>query len=306
MEAPDEDAIKGRTMSVKIDNHPQAQQIGINAADVVFEFLAEGGITRFHAIFQSDLPEAVMPVRSARDTDIHIVEQFGDPLFFYSGGNANVLRKVRAAGVTSMDHGSIGSALYQRSSAARAPHNLVVDLAKAYEVATDKGFEITTPEPIKGLAFQSLVFDNPDYSSVEETVTSTTVNFAGGSSVQWDWNDTDHLWERSVRGRAKIDGATDAQISTNNLIVMWARHGAGSQAPRGVSTLDIDVTSGGDAAIFMNGKRIDGTWVGSADAPPVFKDKEGREIELMPGRTFISIVDVGETITSTNAGADAE
>src|SRR5207237_3959294 len=85
------DIVRARrpVLVVKIDNAPKARpQIGLNQADVVFEEGVEGGITRFAALFHSEMSKPVGPVRSARSTDIKIVSALHHPLFAYSGANA--------------------------------------------------------------------------------------------------------------------------------------------------------------------------------------------------------------------------
>ncbi|MCL2438188.1 MAG: DUF3048 domain-containing protein [Coriobacteriia bacterium] len=304
LEAENPQVTLGRTLSVKIDNHPQSgSKVGINSADVVFETLAEGGITRFNAVYQSDVPEQVMPVRSARDSDLHVVSQFGDSLFFYSGGNANVLGKLRDAGVTSMAHGTIGSDLYGRYSGRSAPHNLFVELAKAYEVATSKGFDVATAESIAGLEFSNSKSNELTPSSAYRTATEAHVPFSPLSDTRWTWDSENKLWLRAAGGVTQYDGASDEQISADNVVVMWARHSEGSRAGGGTVTYDIDLVGGGNVAIFSDGKRFDGTWEGSADAPPVFKDAEGNSILLTPGRTWISVVPLDQEIDSDAADA---
>jgi len=300
-EADDEEAILGRTLSVKIDNHPQSgSKVGINSADVVFETLAEGGISRFNAIFQSEIPEFVMPVRSARDSDLYIVPQFGDALFLFSGGNQNVLAKLREANVDSLENALARAALYRRYPGRAAPHNLIVDTAKAYDVAYEKGFEIKSEEPITGFAFQEEDFD---FANIGEPATQAHIPLSAISNTKWDWDGDSGLWLRSVSGQAQYDGATEEQIGFNNVIVMWATHSAGSMAGN-VVTYNIDLASGGDVTIFMEGRRIDGTWEGSEDAPQTFRDSDGNPILLSPGRSWVSVMRVGDTISSTYDGAD--
>ena len=297
VEADNHEVILGRTLSVKVDNHPQSgSKVGINSADVVFETLAEGGITRFNAIYQSEIPEIVMPVRSARDSDTYIVPQFGDALFFYSGGNRNVLRKLRNADIASLDHGAVGDALYSRSPERAAPHNLMVNLANAYDVASGKDFEVKTTEPIVGFAFRDADSNSAD---VGEAATQAHIFFSPVSDTRWTWDGDSGLWLRTVSGQAQYDGATDDQIGFNNVIVMWATHSIGSMAGN-VATYDIDLASGGDVTIFMDGRRVDGVWEGSEDAPQTFKDSDGNPILLSPGRTWVSVMRVGDGISSYN------
>jgi hypothetical protein len=105
----DEAATLNRTLSVKIENTPDARpQTGLSSADVVYETIAEGGITRFNCLFQSQVPQEVGPVRSARLSDLSIVPQY-DALFFFSGANPYVVDQIAAAGLPNMSHGAAGS-----------------------------------------------------------------------------------------------------------------------------------------------------------------------------------------------------
>jgi len=321
--------VLARPLSVKFDNHPSVNtQLNVNHADVVIETLAEGGVTRFNAIFQSDVPEEVMPVRSARDSDLIIVPQYGDALFFYSGANQNVLRAIREAGLASMSHSTIGGDLYRRAQG-RAPHNLAVNLAEAHTVAEQRGFDIVTEEPIRGFDFKPADYtengtadtaeadnngtaDNATASDTENNgqetegtegapsepagpraANSVNINFSPHANNTWDWDSEEGVWTRTSSGQVQYSDE-DEQITTNNLIVIWATHDRGSIA----GTYSIDMAGDGNASIFMDGKRVDGTWEGSADRPPVFKDESGVEILLDPGRTWISVMQPGEDISS--------
>jgi len=331
LEAESEEDILARPLSVKFDNHPSVtMQLNVNHADVVIETLAEGGVTRFNGIFQSDIPEEVMPVRSARDSDLIIVPQYGDALFFYSGANQSVLRAIREAGLASMSHSAIGGELYRRAQG-RAPHNLAVNLARAYEVAEQRGFDIVTEEPIKGFDFRELGYQADDAVTTTEAndngtasnaatndvdtngaetngteaegvseptgprpASSVGINFSAHANNTWDWDSENEVWTRTSSGRIQYSGE-DEQITTNNLVVIWADHSRGSIA----GTYAIDMAGEGNASIFMDGKRIDGTWEGFTDRPPVFKDESGAEILLIPGRTWMSVMQPGENINSS-------
>lgn len=292
--------ILGRTLSVKIDNHPQSgSKVGINSADVVFESLTEGGITRFNAIYQSDIPEMVMPVRSARESDTYIIPQFGNALFFYSGANGSVLQSLRDSDVVSMSHGIIGSDLYARSSDRSAPHNLFVELDMAYDIAAGRDIEVETEAAITGLQFSNTAFDDLTPSQESSAATEVHIPFSALSDTRWTWDDEEELWIRNSNGSPQYDGATDEKISADNVVVMWASHAEGFRTSRGAVTLDVDLLSGGEVSVFTNGERFDGVWEGSVDAPPVFKDAAGNSILLSPGRTWINVVPLDQEITSS-------
>ena len=92
-------------MAVKIDNHPQARpHAGLNQADVVIEEIVEG-ITRFFAVFHSTDAAPLGPIRSARTTDVDLLNQLNKPLFVWSGGNRGVVNAISRANAISIAHG---------------------------------------------------------------------------------------------------------------------------------------------------------------------------------------------------------
>ena len=306
LEAPDELVIKARPLSVKIENSAAARpQRGLNSADVIYETIAEGGITRFNCIFQSKIPDRVEPVRSARLSDMWIVPQYGDGLFFFSGSNAQVRGRIKNKGIANFSHGVIGSALYGRSSARHAPHNLYLNLAKAYEVAENKGVEIVSPEPYVGLEFKSLIRENDTYESIETTVTSVTIPFSSPFKMTWDWNAEKELWLRSTNGKKQTDAETDKQVYAHNVVVMWAEYIKQTKRDKaGSTTFSINLGGEGKAAVFMNGKRIDCTWHATKNTPPVFRDASGNPIKLNPGKTWFEIPPLDINIKSVDKTAD--
>ena len=106
LDAPSVAATKRRPLSIKVENLPAARpQTGLNSADVVYETVVEGGITRFHLVFQSKIPKIVGPVRSARLSDLWLVPQYHG-VFFFSGASAIVSPRLRQAGFDRLPQGT--------------------------------------------------------------------------------------------------------------------------------------------------------------------------------------------------------
>lgn len=124
-DAPEDVDLQRPVLAVKIDNASRARpQAGLESADVVYEELVEGGITRFLAIFHCRDAERLGPVRSGRMVDPDLLQQYAPVLFAYSGANDSVLGKVASTpGVVDLQHGKLGSA-YFRQPGRPAPHNL--------------------------------------------------------------------------------------------------------------------------------------------------------------------------------------
>lgn len=290
--APSADAPAAlRIVSVKIENSPEARpQSGIQSADVVYESITEGGITRFNCLFHSTNPEELVgPVRSARLSDTHIVPQYSS-LFVFSGASTWVNSKIRAAGLENLSEDIGVSTGYERLTSRYAPHNLFLDLATMREEAVRRGFSST--QQIKPLAF--------DRASVDTTqpISHITVPFSPANTSEWTYDPAAAVYLRENNGRAHEDHLTGEQVTATNVVVLWARMVAqGTRDVTGSTTYDIELTGSGRATIFRDGAKIDCTWQASADAPPTFKGTDGTAVRLSPGNTWFQVVPTSVNIS---------
>jgi hypothetical protein len=283
--APDEATAQQRILSVKIENSPEARpQLGITSADVVYESITEAGISRFNCLFQSNVPADVGPVRSGRNSDVTIVPQY-DALFFMSGANPLVESQIAAAGIVDMYHQAAGD-MYYRVDYRDAPHNLYLRLGDAYQVAADNG-KATSSSPIRKLDFidpEAAATGSGIDTAATGDITSITVPFSDAYAPNWTYDAGSKTYARSLDGPT-IDAANDQQVAVTNLIVVWADYIPVAGGP----TLAVDMNKGDRASVFFGGKRYDGTWSSDGANPPRFKDANGTEIKLMPGKTWISV-----------------
>ncbi|MBE0417622.1 MAG: DUF3048 domain-containing protein [Coriobacteriia bacterium] len=285
--APGESPADVRVLSVKIENSAAARpQTGLDMADIVYESLTEGGITRFNALFHSQTPPEIGPVRSARMSDTQLVPQYS-ALFAHSGANSGVLGAIRSTGLEVVDH-SGASAAYRRVSDRRAPHNLYMDPARAREIAISRGYSAT--QELKGLQF------SPSAESTL-TVSRVVIPFSNANSVAWDYNADRGVYQRSNNGQAHKDRVSGEQYSAHNVVVLWTRTTA--TGPRGIGgrTLEIALVGNGRASIFRDGIRIDGVWETDGSSPPVFRDDEGALARLAPGNTWFQVVPLNVNIS---------
>jgi len=280
-------------LSVKIENMKSIRpQTGINSADIVYETEVEGGITRFNCLFDSSIPAEVGPVRSARLSDLWIVPQY-QGLLFYSGANAQVSGGLTERGLTKLDGNAAGS-LYYRVKGKSAPHNLFLALSKAYDKAAALGIETTATGERRGPVFG-------DLASGETTspAASVSIPFSNLTHVVWTWDAANGLYLRATDGAVHTDAATGKQVSSTNVVVMWAAYTQqGVLDPAGNPTWDITLGGSGKAAIFRGGQRVDGTWSATKDAPPTFTDAAGKSIPLAPGKTWFEVVRTDVSIAS--------
>jgi len=289
----DASLLNRRPLSVKIENlRPVRPQMGLNSADIVYETVAEGGITRFNCLFDSQIPDQVGPVRSARLSDLWIVPQYKG-LFFYSGSNDQVDAGLRANDMTAVSFNAATS-LYQRVKGKSAPHNLFLALSKAYDKATSLGVATQADAPISG----------PDFGELSSEVATSSgqsmeLRFSSYSDVKWTWDAASGLYLRENDGAAHRDILTGDQIGASNVVVLWATYTPqAAKDPAGNGTYDITLGGEGKATIFRNGQRIDGTWKADKNTPPTFSDAAGHTITLSPGKTWFEVPSPDIAITS--------
>lgn len=280
--APSAQAISRRPLSIKIENSSASRpQIGLNSADVVYETITEGGITRFNCIFHSQIPKTVGPVRSARLSDLWIVPQY-DGLFFFSGASSSVNSRVNGADLPNLSQDVGVSRPYSRATNRSAPHNLLLDTTKAYAEAKKRGFKTTAR--LEALQFDRRTLDASPAVSVID------IPFSQANSVRWEYDRDLNAYLRWNNGNKHRDAATDEQVRADNVVVIWAKYTQASRDMVGSTTFDVDLGGKGRVSIFRDGTRLDGTWVAQRNAPPRFRAKDGSPLKLATGRTWFQVI----------------
>lgn len=287
--APSAAATDRRAMSVKIENSVAARpQTGLQSADVVYEEITEGGITRFNAIFQSKLPKVLGPVRSARLADLYIVPQYNYPLFFYAGANMQVERAISKANLPDLSD-SVVIRPYYRASDRRAPHNLYLDTSKGYVAAKGHGYKLTgAPLPLEFLKHSG---------DGTVTVSSIYVPFSTYNKVLWTYEPATKSYKRTNNGNPFIVRDTGKQLRARNVVVMWAQHVPQGVSKWGSAMYKIVLVGSGRAVVFRDGQQFPGTWTAAKTSPPRFKDGSGKPVQLERGNTWIQVVMPSTNIT---------
>ena len=271
-----------RVLAVVIENSPEARpQSGYNDADIVYETLAEGGITRTLALFQSRDSKEIGPVRSARDYFIEWLSEFNG-IFSHVGGSYVALGIISRDNIPDINQFSNGS-YYWRSNDRYAPHNVYTTTEKLYAAATANNLAITgAPKP---LSFKTEVVEKD--RPVSQTV---TVNFSGPLfQVVYRYDPKTNTYARSVAGVAAKDKNTGVQITPKNVIVEYT-----TVVPyineEGAQGVHIGTTSG-KGLFFQDGVTTEMTWTkASRSARTSYKDLQGKEIQFNRGQTWIEVV----------------
>jgi len=278
-----------RPWAVVVSNLPASRpQTGLSAADVVFEAPAEAGITRFLALFQSQLPAKVMPIRSARP-------YFNDwaatlsALYSHSGGSTEALAELKNGYGTLQDVNEFSNGdAYQRDPAKKAPHNLFTTAEKFWGYVTAHNW--ATPTNVLGLTF------GPQVAPGRKTTSLTIPYQPTDYQVHYDWSQTSQTWLRSVGGKPQMDAATNTPISVKNAVVMVTDIVPMPNDPQ----LKVTITTlgHGQVIVFRDGQRFDGQWSKPTLASPLaFTDAQGNALPLAPGNTWISVVDKATAAT---------
>jgi len=267
------------SIAAKIDNQILARpQVGLESADIVFEELVEGGITRYLAIWHSSIPEELGPVRSIRPMDPLIISPFGG-IMCYSGGQHRFLVLIQAAPVYNCVHGAADTAsVFYRTKSKAAPHNVILKAQDLLALHPD-------------LKAPKQQFDySADLSSSSAVVSGTETQklsfvFSTTSKPSWTYDSGRQLFLRDQRGVKDVD-SEGAQLTATNVIAL--RVGITNLAGNVPKT---ELVGGGEAWVSAGGSTVHGKWTKASSGDTIhLVDESGSPIELAPGNTWIELV----------------
>ncbi len=263
---------------VMIENSPDARpQSGLNSAGVVFEAVAEGGITRFLTVFQTNEPVYIGPIRSARPYYLNWLLPYEGSLA-HVGGSPDALADIKTLGVRDLDQFA-NSGSYQRISTRYAPHNVYTTVDKLVELENSKGFGTSTftgwPRKVAKPVTPATA------GHIDLTISGYLYN------THYDYDAAANAYKRSEGGKPHLDERSGAQISPTVVVVMVMPQGLMGD---GVHTTYGDVGTG-KVYVFQDGISTEGTWTKADRKSQVsFKDATGAILKLNPGQTWLTAV----------------
>jgi len=301
--AEDGSAAKRRPLNIRLPNDPNARpQYGLSKADLVFEMIVEGGVTRFSAIFHSRDVESVGPIRSYRFSDLHITQMLKGALVA-SGATVEerdaVSESVRVGNMLSVDAERDGRPYY-RVSFRSAPNNMFTSTQADREAVNRAGGG--APVDVPALAFLASVDHEATAGGFAGSIPArtATVPFQAWPAT-FTWDEGSKGFRRSQQGALTVDGDGSGPILARNVIVMTTDISTTSviEDSLGSRGLEYRMTGGGPASIFRDGRRQDGTWKrdGVLDMFS-FSNQAGEAILLSPGQSWIHFIYPGWNVTS--------
>ncbi len=306
-----------RPLTVMIENHEEARpQSGLSKADVVYEAVAEGGITRFLAVFYcTAIAEEVTigPVRSARTYFMDFASEYGDyPLYAHVGG-ANKAGPADALGQIAdygwlgkgndMNQFSLGFPVFWRDyerigHPVATEHTMYSTTEKLWEVAQERGLNNVDDEGNKWNA-NFIQWKFKDDVKLDERGEVVDIEFSFWDNnpqyvVRWEHQKDDNNYLRFNGGQPHKDLDTDSQIQAKTVIVQFMKE----KGPIDELKHMLYTTIGsGQALVFEDGQVIEGTWVkDDRQSRTEFTDSSGKEVSLNRGPIWIEIVPVGSEV----------
>ncbi|MBT8247871.1 MAG: DUF3048 domain-containing protein [Acidimicrobiia bacterium] len=261
-----------RVLIAKISNSYRARpQAGIAEADLVMEVIVEGGVGRWIALYQTEYPEIIGPLRSVREVDPKLIEPF-DGRVLHSGGQPSVRSALARVAV---DEGNGRIVGYYREAGRRPVYDLMYNVERLPE----DGWVGSVP-PV--LPFDSWIPSNGVPAA------DIDVAMSGPNTLAWEYADGTYLRHQS--GTPSVDVA-GAPITADSVVVVFVEPiSTGRFDSAGQPVPDYRVVGSGEAVVFRNGRAWPVTWERDSTADFFrFVRSDGREIPMAPGRTWLHI-----------------
>ncbi len=269
---------------VMIDNHKDARpQYGIGEADIVYEALTEGGITRFMAIFMGENVSKIGPIRSAREYFVKLAYPYKG-LYVHCGGSPYAYIAIKKLGIYDLDQ-LAHQGYFKRDHGKKAPHNL---FTSAYSLKKAAHFFHLSPPPRVphfGAKIQKIKEDKDPIKKVYikyNRMYAINYIYEGGKYVRYMGS---MPWE---------DALTKKALKTDNLIVLFVPSQIRKNDKAG--RLKMNIEGLGKGFVFTGGKMTNIKWIKHPKEPLYLIDKSGDRITLNPGKIWIEILptDKGE------------
>ena len=307
LKVTDAQILNRRPILIKVQNLPRDDrpQSGLSLADIVYEFYTEYGTTRFGALFYGQDAEQVMPIRSARYSDVNLIRMY-KPIFVFGYAYAPVFQR--------LVNSEFGNRLVLESGAScpavcrvdpRGKNYLAANTIELQNLLKARGIDNTRPN-LEGMMFNYMP---PEGGKPAEQV---FVRFSAAIYNRWDYDPASGRYLRFSDTRNDPDGnaaayapLTDAltgqQIAADNLVIIQVRHNEVDPRPD-VEVLDMSILGSGPAYLFRDGRMFEVKWQRMTESDLLtLVDPQGKAVAFQPGKTWFEVMTVNTTLTQDGA-----
>ena len=288
----------GPVLVVKIDDTaPAHPQVGLEDADLVYIEQVEGGLTRLAAVFSSKIPTRVGPVRSARISDIEILEQFGRVAFAYSGAQKKLLPVIASANVENMGAQRQPASIYTTDPNRVSPVAMILRADLLMQKIKDEGKTIVSSKNM-GWNFGS-------GSDTGTEISSAKVSWPA-SSYSAQWSENEKRWLLLHSGAPDIS-ESGKQLGPTTFVIQIVSITPSEYHDKIGGVTPFTATVGkGKGYVLRDGKYIPANWSrASAVEGTRWTDVQGQEVLFAPGQIWIALTDKEPIFTPVIADASS-
>lgn len=304
-----------RPLGVMIENSSEARpQSGINAADVTYEIVAEGGITRTMNVYYCNDAGIIGPVRSARTYFLDFISEYADyPLYAHVGGAntpgpANALGQIGDYGwngYNDLSQFSIGFPTFWRDESrlgrpVATEHTMYSTTSKLWDVAKKR--ELTNVDKDGNKWDENFVpYKFKDDAAAGSRPSSQTITIewnAPAYTAEWTYDKEKNIYLRKNGGEPHLDRNTKQQLSAHNLVVLFMKESRANDGYEGNQHMIYGTKGTGKASIFIDGKEINGTWKkADRESRTLLYDESGNEVTFNKGKIWFTVQPATNEIT---------
>ena len=268
-----------------IENNTDAWPLsGVNSADIVYEFMTEGGITRFFALYQSKDTAKIGPVRSVRTYFLDLVHEYNLP-FGHCGGSHDATPRIPAENLMDLDQMFNDSSYWRDPAIKVQEHGLYTSTDKLRALATQKGY-VKSPTV-------KLNFDDKFWTA-SGLKPATTINIKFNLTYNSSYIYKDGLYYKSMNGKEFLNKEDSKPVTVRNIVYQIATYKSRANEPY----LDCNLIGEGDGYIFSNGNAKAIKWSrANLNSQTIIKDENGKIVPLSPGNTWWHVADPSTNLT---------
>ncbi len=286
------DLTNRRPIVVMLDNQYYARpQAALSEADIIYEILAEGQITRYMAVFYGNYPDHVGPVRSSRPYFVEKAFEY-DPYYVHVGGSMQALSDIRKLGLADID--GLSSGAFWREKHKNAPHNMYTSSEVLVKDGNRLGYKSSVDVKFLDFYEDFTVIEGADAAKITFVYKEPVQTDKIGYFTSYIYNDAEKVYYRYTNGEPHLDEDSKVHLSCTNILVQYAKTVVLDNEGR----LDVDLIASGEGKFYTAGKTINVTWQKDSAADMTrFFDQTGNEIKLNPGVTWFQVVKLGNVET---------